>query len=39
MFYKQFLGMSEKNKPNLGFCARVFADTALRSIKTIVALD
>lgn len=24
MFYKRFLGMSDKSKPNLGFCARVF---------------
>lgn len=35
MFYKRFLGMSEKNKPNLVFCARVFGDTALRSIKKL----
>ena len=35
MFYKRFLGMSDKSKPNLGFCARVFADTALRSIKKL----
>lgn len=35
MFYKQFLGMSEKNKPNLGFCARVFADALLRSMFTV----
>ena len=31
MFYKRFLGMSDKSKPNLVFCARVFANTALRS--------
>ena len=35
MFYKRFLGMSDKSKPNLGFCVRVFADTALRSIKKL----
>ncbi len=32
MFYKRFLGMSDESKPNLGFCARVLADTLARLI-------